>query len=155
MNTINKLISGGQTGGDRAALDFAIANGIPHGGWCPKGRKAEDGPIDAKYLLQETPTADYLERTEWNIRDSHGTLILTIGAKLTGGSKRTAEIARKLGKPCLHISKEGTALPVSKLTDFLAMHTIDVLNVAGPRASKEPAVGEFVTQVLTRLFRKS
>ncbi len=74
-----KIISGGQTGADRAALDWAIRNGIPHGGWCPKGRKAEDGPIEAKYQLQETPSSKYLQRTDWNARDSDGTVIFSVG----------------------------------------------------------------------------
>ncbi|MGI8605082.1 MAG: YpsA SLOG family protein [Verrucomicrobiales bacterium] len=69
-----RIISGGQTGADRAALDWAIANGVPHGGWCPKGRLAEDGPIPDRYQLTETPTANYLQRNEWNVRDKrrHG-----------------------------------------------------------------------------------
>lgn len=80
-----KILSGGQTGTDRAALDWAIAHGIPHGGWCPKGRKAEDGPIDGRYQLQETPSSSYVERTEWNVRDSDGTVVFSIAAVLTGG----------------------------------------------------------------------
>ncbi len=63
-----KIVSGGQTGADRAALDFAIAHGIPQGGWCPKGRKAEDGPIPDRYQLKETPSDNYAQRTEWNVR---------------------------------------------------------------------------------------
>jgi hypothetical protein len=81
---IQKIVSGGQTGADRAALDYAIAIGIPHGGWCPKGRKAEDGPIDRRYALAETPRADCLQRTEWNVRDTDGTVIFTVGAKAPG-----------------------------------------------------------------------
>lgn len=77
---ISKIVSGGQTGADRAALDYAIAIGIPHGGWCPKGRKAEDGPIGPPYALVETPRADYLQRTEWNVRDTDGTVIFTLTA---------------------------------------------------------------------------
>lgn len=87
---MEKIVSGGQTGVDRAGLDFAIALGIPHGGWCPKGRKAEDGPIDNRYQLQETPRADYLQRTEWNVRDNDGTVIFTVNATLSGGSKARA-----------------------------------------------------------------
>jgi Circularly permutated YpsA SLOG family len=84
-----KIVSGGQTGADRAGLDWAIKNGIQHGGWCPKGRRAEDGPIDAKYQLQETPSSNYPQRTEWNVRDSDGTMIFSIGEYLTGGSLKT------------------------------------------------------------------
>ena len=75
---IEKIISGGQTGADCAALDFAIEHGIPHGGWCPGGRLAEDGPIDARYQLKETPSANYTQRTEWNVRDSDGTVVFSI-----------------------------------------------------------------------------
>src|SRR6478735_3602017 len=91
--TMERVVSGGQTGADRAALDWAIAKGIPHGGWCPKGRKAEDGPIDNGYRLQETPSANYVQRTEWNVRDSDSTVIFSIGETLTGGSKKTVDLA--------------------------------------------------------------
>ena len=79
-----KIISGGQTGADRAALDFAIDHGIEHGGWCPKGRWAEDGAIAERYPLKETPSADVAQRTEWNARDSDGTLVITEGAPVAG-----------------------------------------------------------------------
>ena len=97
-----KIVSGGQSGADIAALDWALANGVPHGGWCPKGRKSEDGLIDARYQLIETPESKYLQRTEWNVRDSDATLIFTLSPKLDGGSKKTADFAIKLGKPYLH-----------------------------------------------------
>src|SRR5579872_54855 len=102
---IEKIISGGQTGADRAALDFAIAQGIPHGSWCPKGRRAEDGAIDRHYQLAETPDADCAQRTEWNVRDADGTVILTIARQLSGGSKTTAEFAVQYRKPWLHLSQ--------------------------------------------------
>jgi len=115
-----KIISGRQTGADRAALDFAIANGIPHGGWCPKGRKAEDGPIDSRYQLEETPSADYAQRTEWNVRDSDGTVVFSIAAALTGGSKKTVELAQRHQKPVLHLSQEaGPASPERALLSFI------------------------------------
>jgi hypothetical protein len=94
MALIDKIVSGGQTGADRAALDFAVAHGIPHGGWCPKGRKAEDGTIDQRYQMNETPSADYGQRTEWNVRDSDGALVFSISATLTGGSRKTLELAQ-------------------------------------------------------------
>jgi hypothetical protein len=146
-----KILSGGQTGADRAALDWAIANNIPHGGWCPKGRKAEDGPIPAKYDLQETPSASYLQRTEWNVRDSDGTAIFTVSAKLSGGSKRTAEFADKHRKPwiCLSVSSDQDAGAMLKA--FFAAYGIKILNVAGTRSSKEPEVGMFVSATLMRL----
>jgi hypothetical protein len=90
-----RIISGGQTGVDRAALDFAIAHGIPHGGWCPAGRKAEDGTIDLRYQLKETPSSNYVQRTEWNARDSDGTVVFSSAPLLTGGSKKTVELVEK------------------------------------------------------------
>ena len=89
------IVSGGQTGADRAALDWALKHNVPCGGWCPKGRKAEDGPIDSKYPLQETPSSSYLQRTEWNVRDSDATVLFSIQPILSGGSKRTMEFARE------------------------------------------------------------
>jgi Circularly permutated YpsA SLOG family len=103
------IVSGGQTGADRAALDWALARGIECGGWCPKGRKAEDGPIDPKYPLKETPSAAYIQRTEWNVRDSDATVVFSVNPFLTGGSKSTVEFARKHGniageRACLSLS---------------------------------------------------
>ena len=148
-----KIISGGQTGADRAALDWAIANQVPHGGWCPKNRWAEDGPIDSKYQLEEAPGPSPVQRTEWNVRDSDGTVIFSIREKLSGGSLRTLEFARELGKPCLHLSPGGSVRgPAAKLKAFVQEHAIRVLNVAGPRASQEPDVKVFVVAVLERAF---
>jgi hypothetical protein len=144
-----KLVSGGQTGADRAALDTAIEHGIPHGGWCPRGRKAEDGTIDARYLLKETPSSGYVQRTEWNVRDSDGTVVFSIAPVLTGGSKKTVDLAHKHGKPVLHLARDGgPAAPEQALRRFIRDHGIKVLNVAGPRASKEPEVAGFVKSVL-------
>ena len=92
MNGLTKLLSGAQTGADRAALDWAIFRDIPHGGWCPKGRKAEDGKIPPQYQLTETPLASYLQRTEWNVRDSDGTVIFTVAAALAGGPREVSAI---------------------------------------------------------------
>jgi Circularly permutated YpsA SLOG family len=141
MAGIEKVVSGGQTGADRAALDFAIEHGIPHGGWCPAGRKAEDGTIDPRYQLKETPSSNYVQRTEWNARDSDGTVVFSVAPVLTGGSKKTVELAEKHGKPIIHIARDGgPALPEQALLRFIQEHKIRVLNVAGPRASKEPEV---------------
>lgn len=90
------IISGGQTGVDRAALDWAIANRIPHGGWCPKGRRAEDGPLPRRYKLRETPSRSYAQRTRWNVRDSDATLIFSAANSLTGGSELTRRTALRL-----------------------------------------------------------
>src|SRR5947209_2719151 len=100
---IKKIISGGQTGADRAALDIAINLGIPHGGWCQRGRLAEDGFIDERYQLTETPDADPAQRTEWNLRDSDGTVIFSITVKLSGGSAKSEDFARKHRRPCVHL----------------------------------------------------
>ncbi len=148
--SITKIISGGQTGADRAGLDVALANDFPHGGWCPKGRKAEDGPIDAKYEVTETPSANYLQRTEWNVRDTDGTIVFTIAKEITGGSMRTVEFARKHNKPCLHVSKESTKQPESEVKEFIKQHDIKLLNFAGSRESKEPGINEWVKHVLNR-----
>jgi hypothetical protein len=145
-----KIISGGQTGADRAALDWAIKNGVAYSGWCPKGRKAEDGPIDLRYKLQETPRADYLQRTEWNVRDSDATVIFTLAEVLSGGSKRTAEFADKHKKPCIHLSGFAQTDAADKLKSFIVKHDVRVLNVAGTRGSKEPGVGVFVERILNQ-----
>src|SRR4051794_11040714 len=97
---IGRLVSGGQTGVDRAALDVALDLGIPCGGWCPRGRKAEDGVIPDCYPLTETSSGDYSQRTRWNIRDSDGTLILTQGEP-TGGTLLTVQVCRSTAKPYL------------------------------------------------------
>jgi hypothetical protein len=146
-----KIVSGGQTGADRAALDWAIDHEVPHGGWCPRGRRAEDGAIPARYLLSETPSARYEERTEWNVRDSDGTVILTLSDALTGGSRTTAERAQALAKPCLHVSQQSDgAAAAEALRRFIDEHGIAVLNVAGPRASGAPDIGVFVRATLDR-----
>lgn len=142
------IVSGGQTGADRAALDFAIEKKILHGGWCPKGRLAEDGVLAKKYKLQETPDSDYAQRTLWNVRDSDGTVIFSIAETLEGGSKKTEEFALELGKPVVHISKKRDKYPARILESFLKKNEIRILNVAGPRASKEPGIYHFVLEVL-------
>jgi len=151
---VQKLISGGQTGADRAALDFALARGIPHGGWCPQGRRAEDGVLREDYELSETPDADYAQRTEWNVRDSDGTVIFSIATNLTGGSKLTRELAAKHRKPCLHLSREQDEDRAGeRLEEFVLRHKIRALNVAGPSASSEPAVARFVIETLEQLWQ--
>ncbi len=149
MSKIGKIVSGGQTGADRAALDFALAKGIPHGGWCPLGRWAEDGPIAARYQLMETPAPDPVQRTEWNARDSDGTVLFSLAPTLSSGSQKTAELACWHRKPLLHVTAEqGDALAAEKLRQFLAQYRVQVLNVAGSRASEEPEIGAFVKRVL-------
>jgi len=133
---IERILSGGQTGVDRAALDFALDRGIPCGGWCPRGRLAEDGPIDARYPLDETPSADYDERTRWNVRDSDATLVLTWGPP-TGGTAFTVFCAQELNKPCIIVDLAATP-DVAPVHTWIERHAIRALNVAGPRASTSP-----------------
>jgi len=148
-----KIFAGGQTGADRAALDWARRRRIPHGGWCPKGRLAEDGVIDREYRLQETPSASYAERTEWNIRDSHGTVIFSVSEALAGGTLLAANVARRLKKPLLHLCPSANPADAAKrLKAFVARHKITVLNVAGPRATEESQITRFVEQTLEQAF---
>src|SRR6516162_2665575 len=140
-----KIISGGQTGVDRAALDFAIEHGIDHGGWCPKGRLAEDETIPAKYQLQETPTEYYPERTKRNVRDSDATVIFCRALPLTGGTAHTKTYADKKKKPVEVICEvDGVEKGAQQLATFLERHPIFALNIAGPRESSEPGLANFV-----------
>lgn len=145
--SITKIISGGQAGADRAGLDVAIALKVPHGGWCPKGRKALDGPLDAKYQLTETPSKDYPQRTEWNVRDSDGTIIFTLSETLSGGSLKTEHFAKKHKKPSLHIN-QATIDPARAVRDFISQHSISILNIAGSRESKEPGLYDWTRRIL-------
>jgi hypothetical protein len=149
-----KIVSGGQTGADRAGLDVAIRWVFPHGGWCPKGRKAEDGIIGGQYQLVETPSASYLQRTEWNVRDSDATVIFTIAPTLTGGSKRTAEFAEKNRKPWIHLAQRSSSheSPALMLQRFVEENGVQILNVAGTRGSKEPDVWQFAYETLEAAF---
>ena len=149
---IARLVSGGQTGVDRAALDVARELGIPSGGWCPKGRKAEDGKIEDRYPLVETPSSSYSQRTRWNVRDSDGTLIMTWG-KPTGGTLLTVNACRRIGKPyyVIDLGDEGNraAIILHIARDWIAAKLPrGVLNVAGPRASENPAIYELARTFL-------
>jgi hypothetical protein len=146
-----RVISGGQTGVDRAALDAALALGLQIGGWCPHGRSAEDGPIPERYPLRETPSADYAERTEWNVRDSDATLILHRGP-MTGGTRLTAELARRIGKPLL-VRDLMEPIDVRGIADWLFANHVWVLNCAGPRESGAPGIGEESQRIFSGVFR--
>ncbi|MBW3656829.1 MAG: putative molybdenum carrier protein [Gemmatimonadetes bacterium] len=132
------LVSGGQTGVDRAALDVAMERGMAAGGWCPAGRWAEDGPIAPGYPLRKTPSADPAQRTEWNVRDSHGTLLLVTDAA-SAGTELTREAARRLGRP-LYSWRLDAVPDVDHFRRWLHTHKITVLNVAGPRESESPGI---------------
>jgi len=138
---LKKIISGGQTGADQAALDAAIKLSISHGGWIPKGRPTENGKLPDKYKLKEMPTKSYPKRTEQNVIDSDGTLIITHD-KLTGGSKLTQKVAKKHDRPCIHINLNETLLFMasSEINSWIIQNGIEVLNVVGSRASKDPEI---------------
>jgi len=149
---LQRVVSGGQSGVDRAALDAALALGIPCGGWCPRGRRAEDGTIPPRYPLRETSSSAYPERTEANVREADATLVLTRG-KPQGGTALTVALTRRLGKACLVVDLvaevEPDAEPVRR---WLTDEKVGVLNVAGPRESEQPGIhdqaAEFLRAVL-------
>jgi hypothetical protein len=136
--TLKKVISGGQTGVDRGALDAALDMGLEAGGWAPKGRRAEDGIIPDRYPVKETPSRDYEQRTEWNVRDSDATLVLTTG-KPEGGTHSTIETAHRLEKPVFVVD---LLKPhnLSSISFWLDYEQVKTLNVAGPRESKVPGI---------------
>lgn len=148
---VEKIISGGQTGADRAGLDVGLALNIPVGGWCPQGRRAEDGPIPSRYPLVETAEADYDTRTRRNVEDSDGTLILNLGT-LDGGTALTVILAQQLGKPCRVVALEKGIEPAA-FRAWLDANHITTLNIAGPRESKRPGVYDAACRCLEALFR--
>lgn len=146
-----RVISGGQTGADRAALDAALESGIPCGGWCPLGRVAEDGVIDFRYPLRETASEEVEQRTRWNVRDSDGTLILDCGTELVGGTALTRDLARELRKPWLVVDPSAAA-DVSTVADWLRSNRIRTVNIAGPRESTQPGTYAKALAFLRTLF---
>lgn len=151
-NSVIKIISGGQTGADRAALDAAISLGIPHGGWLPRGRKTEAGPLPGSYRLKELASPNYRDRTGKNIQESDGTLIVSFGP-LTGGSALTEALAVRHDRPCLHLDLDliDQTRAVAALKTWLNEFRIRILNVAGPRASGEPRIYQAVFNLLTAI----
>ncbi len=147
---ITRIVSGGQTGVDRAALDAALALGLPCGGWCPRGRLAEDGVIPPRYPLRETPDAEYAQRTEWNVRDSDGTLVLKRG-HAGGGTAFTIVTARRLRRPLLVLDLARRPR-TEQLLRWILERGVRTLNVAGPRESQRPgayaAAREFLLEAL-------
>ncbi len=153
MSTRLRIISGGQTGADRGALDAALESGAPCGGWAPGGRMAEDGPLAARYPLTELAGAGYIERTRANVAASDGTVILH-GGELEGGTLQTQRFCEALGKPCLVIVREhhDEAHAAAEIARFVARYGICILNVAGPRASKQPDIYAYTRAVIARLL---
>ena len=162
---LHKIVSGGQTGVDRAALDTAISLGIDHGGWCPRGRRAEDGRIPNGYRLKETSQRDYSIRTEQNVIDSDGTLIL-YRHQTTGGTELTRKLALKHHRPLLCIDLEAAFLSFANevpdansvdhdhpLIGWFEQHQIQTLNIAGPRESTCPAIARQAQQFLLNVLK--
>lgn len=153
---IVKIVSGGQTGADRGGLDAAIELDVPHGGWCPKGRLAEDGAIPDNYKQTETGSKNYVKRTEKNVVDSSATSIFTNGTP-TGGSKKTAEFAKKHGKPYICLDTEKPDLETTeRLIDWTRnlRNPQIILNVAGSRESKAPGIQKQVAKIVGNLMSK-
>jgi hypothetical protein len=148
--SIEKIVSGGQTGADRAALDVALQLDIACGGWCPKGRRAEDGPIDGRYPLKETHSASYRMRTEKNVRDSDGTLIFT-WQKPKAGTTLTIRFAQKYKKPyfIVDLSEEGDP---ESAQEWATANQIRVLNIAGLRESECPGIYIRTVDFLKKVF---
>lgn len=146
-----KIVSGGQTGVDRAALDFAIESEISHGGWCPAGRVAEDGSIADQYQLTETNVRSYPARTKMNVRDSDATLIL-YRKPMGSGTALTMRIARQTSKPLLVIQIDQFD-SAKQIIDWLDDHRPQVLNVAGPRESGCPGIHVETRALLATVFR--
>jgi putative molybdenum carrier protein len=148
-----RIVSGGQSGVDLAALDAALAAGFPCGGWVPRGRFNEDGPLDPRYPVRETDRRKLAQRTEWNVRDSDATLILSRGA-LTGGSALTEKLAQRYAKPCLHVDLAALSPreAVARITQWLEDVHGTVLNVAGPRRSNDPEIYALAYRVIEELL---
>ena len=150
---LDKIISGGQTGAERAALDAALKWQIPHGGWLPKGRKTESGPLPNKYQLKELPTESYPKRTEQNVIDSDGTVIISHG-ELTGGSEYTSKMAIKHDRPWLHVDLNTINMfnAAKKIYSWIKQHRINTLNVSGARYSKDPYIYQGTMELLVTVF---
>ena len=147
---VQRIVSGGQTGADRGGLDAAIQLGIPHGGWCPLDRLAEDGNIPARYQLDETESAEYPVRTECNVVDSDATLIL-FRQRVHGGTQLTERLAVKHAKPHLLVDLSSPqSLP--EIREWLIENNVRILNIAGPRDSSSPGIGEEVRNFLIQLL---
>ncbi len=146
-----RIISGGQTGVDRAGLEAAIALGVEHGGWCPLGRLAEDGMVPSRYQLQEHESSEYKVRTTQNVEDSDATLILH-ERPLSGGTRLTQRVAARVGKPLgvFRVADEN----VEAVRQWLAETRPEVLNIAGPRESSAPGIEHRATEMLMRVFAR-
>jgi hypothetical protein len=147
-----RILSGGQTGVDRGALEGALARGLPCGGWCPEGRRAEDGVIPERYPVEALKGAGYRERTERNVLDSDGTLILYFGV-LSGGTAETRAFCERHGRPVLALDADGLSpeQAARRARAFVLRHGIATLNVAGPRASQAESGAAFARATVLAL----
>jgi hypothetical protein len=153
---LSKIISGGQSGVDRGALDAALAAGFPCGGWCPAGRVAEDGAIALRYPLTEMPSGGYSERTVKNVTDSDATFVIYF-AELQGGTEQTVLQCVRQRKPykLVDATEIGATRAAELVRQFIAEHDVSVLNVAGPRQSHAPAAHEYAVRAIGHLLRLS
>lgn len=151
---LRKIVSGGQTGVDRAALDVARRLRLSYGGWCPKGRRAEDGPLPKRYRLRETLSRNYGQRTRWNVRDSDGTLIVNQG-QLDGGTMLTMRLARETFSKPIFVQQLEKRMNVERFRAWLVRHRIRTLNVAGPRERKRPGVQAEAAKALAKLLPRA
>lgn len=157
--TLTQVVSGGQTGVDRAGLDAAIFHNIPHGGWCPAGRRSEDGRIPDTYQLRESESRNYAVRTKQNVNDSDGTLIL-FEDSMSRGTQLTAKFARQLKRPLISIdiiellewTDDRLAEEVQRVNTWIETENVNVLNVAGSRESTCPGIGGIARMFLLNLF---
>jgi hypothetical protein len=146
-----KIISGGQTGADRAGLDAAIHLNIPHGGWCPRGRRAEGSPIPLHYVLEETDSADWMQRTSKNVLEADLSLIFNFGQNLSGGTALTKKTCRELKKPFMII--DPLLDPIVSVRTWFKLCDAKVINIAGPRESKQPGIYVATFDFLVRMLR--
>lgn len=152
MNVQLEVWSGGQTGIDRAALDAAMQLGLKHGGYVPKGRLSEDGPVPDKYTgLRECNSVEYPVRTELNIRDTDATLLMTTARK-SRGTELTRRLAQRIRKPLLVISVSNPPDP-KKFWEWITANRITKLNVAGPRESKNPGIHDQGLKILLAFLK--
>lgn len=147
---IKRIVSGGQTGVDRAALDAANKWHIATGGWCPKFRKAEDGTIPEIYPLSETPSVEFDQRTEWNVRDSDGTMLIVRGA-IFGGTLFAKTICHQTNKPCCIVDLTAE-VQHAEILNWLERNRISVLNIAGPRESHLNGIYEDAKEFVSNLL---
>ncbi len=148
-----KIVSGAQTGVDRAALDAGLKRNVPCGGWCPAGRKAEDGTIPEFYPVEELADGGYSERTKKNVQDSDGTVIIYFG-QLSGGTEETLRYCLDENKPYLLLDgfEVNAGRAAERIMEFRTMSQAGILNFAGPRASSEPRAYEYTTRAVEKFL---